>query len=1344
MRVLTRRVCLRIGQLLTMSGAIVAFGSGSALAIPSPELVVGSLSSISQIVALAFATLGGGAALVGARVMSNRRAAAGRTRLMLGISVAALLALIASIGVNFYQYSSQQAALQERLEATLIRPTPLGPDGKPLDDLIREPAWTDQLDAPNGLSSDQLEEFIKAKQRGEHQDVEFYDIREASEIEMGTPPGASPLRFADISSGRVKLTTKKAVLVCHTGIRSYDMCQRLKAMGIDCQFMVGGIEKWITERRPLTGKRIRTLKDLRALPPYRNQAVLLDTPDVRRLLETEDAIIVDPRLPGEFKASHLPNAINFTLRQTPQEKIPEQISLIPRKPVIIPCYDRRSCFYAEALGLEFARAGYDFRGRYTVPWDYFVKPPLRPFIKKWLDELNQTWWDKAVLLTSNWIGKASDQVGLLISILLLAALSRLIVLPFSVKAERDQIATQELAAEVAAIKAKYGDDSKRRLREMRAFYLKHNLTPIRNMFGLLFLPLMALCVAAIGKVATQSAAGLLWLDNAGEPDPGYVLPVIFAVLICAYLHIALAHSWKQRTLVWLLAGAAFVAIGSLLNAAADIYMIASIALLLVQRFAITGTFKRLLRAWQTRSHAPDVVPLSDVNALAACGNKSYRLGQLQALGLDVPEGAVLTQNFLDSFKNASPAQRQQILDRIWRQLGAGRIAVRSSSCSEDGKDASFAGIFESVLDVDREHLEAAILQVLASFDSERAKSYGVASGPSNILLQHMVGAEFAGVLFTRDPASAGHALIELVHGTADKLVGGLVPPETFRIGRLSGNVAGPSRPPIDLKPLAAIGRRVEAAFGTPQDIEWAYQGSKFHLVQSRDITRPIGQSADQPAEHAEWDRVFTLAAGSPSESIIFAQNEISEVLPRPTPLSLSLMQSLWANGGSVDLACEALQLSYQVTDQSPAYPITIFGRTYVDRREEQSRALIVHALAKRRLRKSALLIESEFREHFLPRFRNEITLLEATDFNRLTVVEIINAIAHIRNNFVTRTQVEVEVVNIAAELFLREAKRKLTAARLDPLAYLAPKGRSAFENVLADAAEAPEQQRSSILEKGIGHRAPLDYELSQPRYGETPRELDKLCIGSTAAHISTPSGPALNEVCNNQAVLEAVDLATRFQTLKEDAKHDSLRELAVLRRAILALDRKLDWNGLVFYLTIDDLVSFDHDDCETYRPLASEREAHFEALSITPPLPARLSAIQLEEAAAGITAKPAMGGHSISGTRVAGTGIVEGRARVVIARDVESTTDIPGFLDGDIVVSKVVLPDWIPYFGRAGGFVCEVGGWLSHTAIVARERNVALIVGADGIESIIDGMQLRLHPSGGIEIIEAPLAVAAE
>ena len=146
-----------------------------------------------------------------------------------------------------------------------------------------------------------------------------------------------------------------------------------------------------------------------------------------------------------------------------------------------------------------------------------------------------------------------------------------------------------------------------------------------------------------------------------------------------------------------------------------------------------------------------------------------------------------------------------------------------------------------------------------------------------------------------------------------------------------------------------------------------------------------------------------------------------------------------------------------------------------------------------------------------------------------------------------------------------------------------------------------------------------------------------------------------------------------------------------------------------------------------------------------PPLPARLTVVQLEDASAGIPIENQARGGKIAGTRVSGTGIVEGRACVVTGVDVESSAVIPGFRDGDIVISHMVPPAWIPYFGRAGGFVCEIGGWLSHTAIVARERRVLLIVGTEGIEAIADGMQLRLSDNGVVEILAPAVpAVAAE
>ena len=79
--------------------------------------------------------------------------------------------------------------------------------------------------------------------------------------------------------------------------------------------------------------------------------------------------------------------------------------------------------------------------------------------------------------------------------------------------------------------------------------------------------------------------------------------------------------------------------------------------------------------------------------------------------------------------------------------------------------------------------------------------------------------------------------------------------------------------------------------------------------------------------------------------------------------------------------------------------------------------------------------------------------------------------------------------------------------------------------------------------------------------------------------------------------------------------------------------------------------------------------------------------------------------------------------------------DLADFKEGDIIVAPMISPAWLPYFSRAGGFVSEVGGWLSHTAILAREYDVPMIVGAEGLAGITSGSRLRLHLDGRIELL---------
>jgi rifampicin phosphotransferase len=372
-----------------------------------------------------------------------------------------------------------------------------------------------------------------------------------------------------------------------------------------------------------------------------------------------------------------------------------------------------------------------------------------------------------------------------------------------------------------------------------------------------------------------------------------------------------------------------------------------------------------------------------------------------------------------------------------------------------------------------------------------------------------------------------------------------------------------------------------------------------------------------------------------------------------------------------------------------------------------------------------------------------VKLLEAVDFDGMATPDLFDAINRIRTNFVVRTHMEVSIINIAADLFMRDAMSKLTAAGLNPVGFLAPASRTAFEQVLADAAAVVlAANRLDILAEGLGHRSTMDYELALPRYGEIPSKMKAL------AQISSSKKPeadleALKK--SGKAALQAVQVAQRFEVLKEDAKHHSAREIAILRRALMALDRRLGLNGLSFHLTFDEIASMRSGTVEPLRVLAGERKRLASVYAEVPALPVRLTVSQLEEASAGIAFDDPARDGKIIGTRVSGSGVIEGRACVVSAFNAESSRTIPGFCDGDIVVSNMVPPEWIPYFGRAGGFVCEIGSWLSHTAIVARESGVPLIVGAEGLEAIIHGMQLRLCSNGLIEIIAAaPITVAAE
>jgi phosphohistidine swiveling domain-containing protein len=206
--------------------------------------------------------------------------------------------------------------------------------------------------------------------------------------------------------------------------------------------------------------------------------------------------------------------------------------------------------------------------------------------------------------------------------------------------------------------------------------------------------------------------------------------------------------------------------------------------------------------------------------------------------------------------------------------------------------------------------------------------------------------------------------------------------------------------------------------------------------------------------------------------------------------------------------------------------------------------------------------------------------------------------------------------------------------------------------------------------------------------------------------------------------------------LKEDAKHHSLGMIAVLRRALLALDRRFGLEGRVFWLSFDEVLSLNGQNAAMLREQARLRQDTAQRLKSCPSLPSVLLAHDLEAVSAGDQAGAASGSDVIRGTRVSGSRVVQARARVISETDAELGTGMEDFRDGDIIVAPMINPVWLPYFSRAGGFVSEVGGWLSHPAILAREYDVAMIVGTEGIGRIADGDRIQLNLDGRIERME--------
>ncbi|GIU86738.1 MAG: phosphoenolpyruvate synthase [Acidimicrobiia bacterium] len=308
--------------------------------------------------------------------------------------------------------------------------------------------------------------------------------------------------------------------------------------------------------------------------------------------------------------------------------------------------------------------------------------------------------------------------------------------------------------------------------------------------------------------------------------------------------------------------------------------------------------------------------------------------------------------------------RDEVLAAYARFPPGTRVAVRSSATAEDTAETSFAGMNETFTNVrGADELLARIVDCWASAYGERVVAYRASRGVRDepaiaVVVQQMVDAERAGVMFTADPATgdAGTLVIEAAFGLGEVVVSGQVEPDTYRVAKDGPRlldvrvgvqthmiVTDPETGRdhrVELPPeraaarvlsddealaLAGHGRRVEDHYGRPQDVEWAIAGGRVQILQSRPITTTATPRAAAPGT-AEPGAVLVRGLGaspgvatgrvrvvrSPAEGAALAVGEIL-VAPMTSPDWVPVLRraaALVTDGGG--MTCHAAIVSREL------------------------------------------------------------------------------------------------------------------------------------------------------------------------------------------------------------------------------------------------------------------------------------------------------------------------------------------------------------------------------------------------------------------------------------------------
>ncbi len=788
----------------------------------------------------------------------------------------------------------------------------------------------------------------------------------------------------------------------------------------------------------------------------------------------------------------------------------------------------------------------------------------------------------------------------------------------------------------------------------------------------------------------------------------------------------------------------------------------------------------------------------------AAGGKAATLHELVACGFDVPPGFVIPADTV--LEQVQDAELAQWVDA----LGGFPVAVRSSGVFEDLDDASFAGQYESYLDVaDTACLRTRITDCRNSVDSERVRAYLSDRGldPRRaavaVLVQSLVDARTAGVGFTIDPISGieEHGLIECCRGLGEPLVSGRVTPTRLTIRLDDGSVVertdGSEAVELGLTEAAELARlmlRVQAFRHRPQDIEWAIDtAGKLWLLQSRAITTIIWRTDIEQFSDADLrdggvsarvctPLMFSLYnnAFQPSMQRFWGSLKLLEVSEVRNWMAMYYGRPYWNVSGVKQCYRKIPGYNERVFDDglgvmanygdtgprhTPINPSTI------------ARALPTALALERTVRKQLGEVE-RFAAAWPAKYRawrNRAAQLAQTDDHDF-MIDLVDCLLTFHAN-TERTYFATIYHNSSVQSDFTTLLDKIDSAThgntsvVHLIGGLAEVSHMAMQDGIVNlhrvavrdgiAGDDWQDALADFLDEH-GFHADAELDLTCPRWSEEPDRV-RTMVESMLANDNPPADPAAS-LANQRKRFETelasvrqrvrsnpltrlrferpldkhVSRARSYLVARERMREFSSQAYAIVRAYVveaglrLARDGRLSDPRDVFMLSIHelaDLAQSRHGSGTLTRSIAFRRAMYEGYRDVTPPH---------ELGGDTVAAPPVSGGLAGLGCS---PGVAEGTARVIA-----SLSDIGELRAGDILVTRFTDPGWTPALGLIAGVVTEVGGMLSHAAVIGREYGIPAVLNVTGAtEAIQSGQRIRVNGSTG-EIsrleIQSPVPIA--